>query len=106
MWLFHSVRESDLHPDCMRRRLLNFCYNPQASNASNWDPQRCDSDFERDVGEALLRAAFRVISQYEVAGKFIDLVVEDRERRLAVECDGDAWHGPDQYEADMAPSAC
>jgi hypothetical protein len=43
-----------------------------------------------------------VIPQYEVAGKRIDLVVEDRERRLAVECDGDAWHGPDRYEADMA----
>ncbi|MFH1924395.1 MAG: DUF559 domain-containing protein [Planctomycetota bacterium] len=54
------------------------------------------------MGEELLRAGFRVISQYEVAGKRIDLVVEDRERRLAVECDGDAWHGPDQYEADTA----
>ena len=101
VWLFHSIRESDLHPDCMRRRLLNFCYNPQASNASNWDPQCCDSDFERDVGEALLRAGFRVIPQYEFAGKKIDLVVEDRGRQLAVECDGDTWHGPDQYEADM-----
>ena len=101
VWLFHSIRESDLHPDCMRRRLLNFYYNPQASNASNWDPQCCDSDFERDVGEALLRAGFRVIPQYEFAGKKIDLVVEDRGRQLAVECDGDTWHGPDQYEADM-----
>jgi hypothetical protein len=43
-----------------------------------------------------------VVPQYEVAGKRIDLVVEDRERRLAVECDGDKWHGPDQYEADDA----
>jgi very-short-patch-repair endonuclease len=101
-WLFHSIRESDLNRDCMRRRLLHFCYNPRASNASNWDRQRCDSDFERDVGEALLRAGFRVIPQYEFAGKKIDLVVEDRGRQLAIECDGDAWHGPDQYEADMA----
>ena len=23
-------------------------------------------------------------------------------RRLAIECDGDAWHGPDAYEADLA----
>jgi hypothetical protein len=103
MWLFHSVRESDLdNPTCMRRQLLHFCYNPNASNTSSWDPERCDSDFERDVGEALLRAGFRVIPQYEFAGKRIDLVVEDRERRLAVECDGDPWHGPDEYEADMA----
>ena len=99
-WLFHSIRESDLHPDCMRRRLLNFYYNPDANNA-NHIGQDTSSGFERDVGEGLLRAGFRVISQYEVAGKRIDLVVEDRERRLAVECDGDTWHGPDQYEADM-----
>ncbi|MHB1035359.1 MAG: AAA domain-containing protein [Pirellulales bacterium] len=101
VWLFHSIRESDLHPDCMRRRLLHFCYNPDA-NTANHDGQSYESGFERDVGEELLRAGFRVTSQYEVAGKRIDLVVEDRDRRLAVECDGDAWHGPDRYEDDMA----
>src|SRR6185295_494153 len=31
-----------------------------------------------------------------------DLVVQDGERRIAVECDGDAWHGPDEYEADSS----
>ena len=40
--------------------------------------------------------------QYEVAGYRIDLVVEGLETRLAVECDGDAWHGPERYEQDMA----
>jgi very-short-patch-repair endonuclease len=34
-------------------------------------------------------------------GRFrIDLVVEGRGGRLAVELDGDAYHGPDQWEAD------
>ena len=42
-----------------------------------------------------------MIPQYEVAGKRIDLVVEGGQARLAVECDGDSWHGADQYEADM-----
>jgi very-short-patch-repair endonuclease len=32
----------------------------------------------------------------------IDLVVEGMQGRLAVECDGDQWHGPDRYEQDMA----
>ena len=102
MWLFHSIRESDLPPSCMRHRLLHFCYNPNVPNPSQWDSERCESAFEREVGEALLQAGFRVIPQYKVAGRRIDLVVEDRERRLAVECDGDEWHGPDQYEVDMA----
>lgn len=101
VWLFHSVREGDLHPKCMRRRLLHFCHNPDA-NASNHGGDHYESQFERDIGEALSAAGFRVISQYRVADYRIDLVVEDRERRIAIECDGDNWHGPEQYEADMA----
>ena len=40
--------------------------------------------------------------QFEIAGYRIDLVVEGMEGRLAVECDGDAWHGAERYEDDMA----
>ena len=101
-WLFHSIRESDLHPDCMRRRLLSFYYNPNANTLNLNGRGRNISNFQREVGEALSRAGFRLLSEYEVAGRFIDWVVEDRERRLAIECDGDTWHGPDRYEADMA----
>jgi hypothetical protein len=43
-----------------------------------------------------------VLPQYEVAGYRIDLVVEGLKGQLAVECDGDEWHGPDRYESDMA----
>ena len=43
-----------------------------------------------------------MIPQFEVAGYRIDLVVEGMQGRLAVECDGDAWHGPERYEQDMA----
>jgi very-short-patch-repair endonuclease len=99
LWLFHSVREAELHANCMRRRLLQFCYKPG-------DPLtdlagKHDSDIERDIASALLGEGFRVIPQYPVAGYWIDLVVEDNIRRLAIECDGDWWHGPDRYDHDM-----
>ncbi len=42
-----------------------------------------------------------MLSQYRVAGYRIDLVVEDNIQRLAIECDGDAWHGTEQYDKDM-----
>ena len=42
-----------------------------------------------------------MIPQYEVADKRIDLVIEGAQSRLAVEVDGDHWHGPEQYDADM-----
>jgi very-short-patch-repair endonuclease len=101
VWLFHSIRESELHPDCMRRRLVNYYYNPSAAPLGLDGHGRAISKFQQDVGEALRQAGFRLISEFEVAGRFIDWVVEDKERRLAIECDGDVWHGPDRYEADM-----
>lgn len=44
---------------------------------------------------------YTVIPQFEVAGKFIDIVIEGGQSRLAVECYGDHWHGAAQYEQDM-----
>jgi very-short-patch-repair endonuclease len=103
VWLFHSIRQSDLNPKCMRRHLLDFCYNPaERTDAAGPDRFAKANGFEREVGESLEAAGFRVICQYEVSGKRIDLLVEDAERQVAVECDGDHWHGPDEYENDMA----
>jgi DNA-binding CsgD family transcriptional regulator len=43
-----------------------------------------------------------VIPQFEIAGYFIDLLVDGMKGRLAVECDGDEVHGADRFDADMA----
>lgn len=64
-------------------------------------PAPFESWFEVDVALELLRKDFTVLAQHEVSGKRIDLVVEGGQARLAVECDGDNWHGADRYEADM-----
>ncbi|WP_328709918.1 Lsr2 dimerization domain-containing protein [Microbispora hainanensis] len=43
-----------------------------------------------------------MVPQYEVNGRRIDLVVSGAQGRLAVECDGDHWHGaPEQLENDL-----
>jgi very-short-patch-repair endonuclease len=122
VWLFHSVQQSDLRPDCLRRRLLRFLQSPW-QEGRGWEgeelerlereavrkprrpgdqPGPYESWFEVDVALELLRRRYRVRPQYEVAGYRIDLVVEGVESRLAVECDGDAWHGPERYDQDMA----
>jgi very-short-patch-repair endonuclease len=64
-------------------------------------PSPFESWFEVDVALELLRRDFTVVAQYEFAGKRIDIVVEGGRARLAVECDGDQWHGVERYEADM-----
>lgn len=119
MIFFHSVTCDDLSTSCLRRRLLDFFENTKPQQIAGIDrdelerraaqdnrgivkpPPPFDSWFELDVALELLRRGFTVLAQYEVAGKRIDLVVEGGRVRLAVECDGDHWHGADHYEADM-----
>jgi hypothetical protein len=42
-----------------------------------------------------------VVPQFKFADKRIDLVVQGQKAQLALECDGDFWHGKDEFVADM-----
>jgi transcription elongation GreA/GreB family factor len=119
MWLFHSATCNDLGSSCLRRRLLEFFegtripeiaginvneLNRQAVQANRSivkPPEPFESWFEVDVALEIASKGYRVIPQFEIAGKYIDLVIEGGQGRLAVECDGDEWHGAERYEQDM-----
>ena len=122
VWLFHSVRLHDLNRGDLRWRLLHFFDSKGSAILDGLyeeldrlereatrrprqlgeQPDPYESWFEVDVALELLRRKYRVRPQVEVAGYRIDLVVEGQTNRLAVECDGEAWHGPDKFEHDMA----
>jgi len=120
MWLFHSVTNNYLSEQCYRRKLLNHFYGQvkqtisgvevdtlrqtayTANRMQERQPSPFDSWFEVDVALAIAGRDYRVIPQFEFAGKFIDLVIQGNKPQLAIECDGDKWHGRDAYEADMA----
>lgn len=106
MWLFHSVQLNDLSPACMRHALLRYMYDPWRPRSAD-DEKEFESGFERDVCTAIEARGYRVAAQVPAGdqrrSRFrIDLVVEGRSSKLAVECDGDRWHGPEQFESDMA----
>ena len=119
MILFHSVDADELSSRCLRRRLLEFFQgseNPRVAGMSLDDLERSafqgkrsedpppspfDSWFEVDVALELMRKGFVIIPQFKVSGHRIDLVVTGRSTQLAVECDGDKWHGADSYDRDM-----
>ena len=65
-------------------------------------PKPFDSWFEVDVFLRIADRGYRVIPQFEAAGYYIDLVVEGLRGRMAVECDGDKFHGPEKFADDMA----
>jgi very-short-patch-repair endonuclease len=106
LWLFHSASLDVLSPACMRHRLLGYMLNPGRQPTEDGD-HRFDSQFERDVFEQITDKGFHVRTQVCVGDPTnhryrIDLVIEGMQGRLAVECDGDEWHGPERYEQDMA----
>lgn len=101
--LYHSVDLDDLNPEDMRARLLGYYLNPhRIADAIDDLEGLCESPFERDVLRAILRQGYSVRPQVQVGHYRIDLVVEGVRSRLAVECDGDRWHGIDRWEQDLA----
>ncbi|MGW0520764.1 AAA domain-containing protein [Crossiella sp. NPDC003009] len=114
MWVFHSLRLSDLgNAEDMRFQLLDYCY-AVSGRVEGVDGARhtvvpedrrvepFDSLFEQRVFNRLVDRGYSVIAQFPAEGYRLDLVVVGGKTRLAVECDGDAWHGPDAYERDLA----
>ena len=102
MWVVHSIEADDFPAGDPRAALIRHCQDPVALDVSFGNlEQRCDSVFEKDVLRAILAKGFRrVRTQHKVGNYRIDIVVEGVESRLAVECDGDAWHGPDRWDDD------
>ena len=120
----HSATLSELSPDCLQYKLLEHCQDPKveqplidgssieqiriasrSERVQGRHPSPFDSWFEVDVFLQIVDRGYQVIPQYEVnpfdRAYRIDLVVVGVHGRLAVECDGDHWHGPDQFAYDM-----
>jgi REase_MTES_1575/AAA domain len=121
LWLFHSATLEDLHPAGVAHKLLHYCLQPRVEPApvrglavDAWRrriaerapgdrvPHPFESWLELDVFLALADRGYRVIPQHEVAGYHVDLMIEGRSGRLAVECNGDQWGGPHAFELELA----
>jgi very-short-patch-repair endonuclease/transcription elongation GreA/GreB family factor len=110
LWLFHSVHPGDLSSKDLRRRYLQYLLKPSkdqdALDIGEVSPTdrhpSFDSLFEQRVYLAIRSRGYRVRPQLKAGRYRIDLVVEGGTQRLAVECDGDAFHGT---EAEMDDAA-
>ena len=103
MYLYRSIQESDLknESDLRLKILRHFVFPmPQMEQVDN-PTDLCDSDFERDVYERLVKKGYNVIPQVKVGAFSIDLVVEgENDQRLAIELDGDKYHPPEKWMDD------
>jgi very-short-patch-repair endonuclease len=102
LYLFRSFKRDDLRSTDLRAKLLDHFASPLKRDIAKKGRDRCESDFERSVYDRLNLAGYRVLTQVPAGSYRIDLVVEGTAgRRLAVECDGDQYHGPDVWMEDV-----
>jgi very-short-patch-repair endonuclease len=107
LWVVHSLDPGqDLQPSDLRKRLIDHALDPSRITDVTIEAQeRAESPFEREVIEILVGRGYRVRPQYPAGAYRIDLVVEDGPRRLAVECDGERAHPPEQLAEDLRRQA-
>jgi len=104
MYLVRSVMASDISDRDLRMTLLSHFDKPLAMNGGETERliDLCESGFEQQVYTELSSRGYRVIPQVKSGAYRIDMVVEGAsDIRLAIECDGDEYHGPDRWQHDM-----
>lgn len=105
MILVRSVEPDHLaESDRLRRSLIEHFARPFGEQPPRVADARdlCESDLERDIYDWLNASGYRAMPQVRVGAYRIDLVVEGPDdTRLAIECDGDKYQGPEQWMEDM-----
>lgn len=103
--LVRSVATSHLKPEDLKAKLIEHFRTPMEAVSiirPNEVLDLCDSEFERDFGMCLMELGYRIKPQVPVGGYRIDFVIEGADdRRLAIELDGDKYHGPDKWAYDI-----
>jgi very-short-patch-repair endonuclease len=111
MWLFHSMTADQLSSKDLRHSLLTYMQSPPPPYTHARQPANVSADqlctpfqslFEQRVFLRIKERGYDVVPQWEVNGKYIDLVVTGDHGRLAVECDGSPYHSTRQQIHDDA----
>jgi very-short-patch-repair endonuclease len=104
MWVVHSVEPDRFPRDDLRAELIKHCTHPMRLGRDLGAlEEKCESDFERQIVRRILKRGFTQVKVQHPVGRFrLDIVVEGPDARLAVEADGDRWHGEDVWHQDRA----
>lgn len=95
VWIVHSFahHEGELKDGDVRKRLFEFAYAPKEWYESTLAVNpNAESVFEEAVYSDLVARGYVLTPQFKVGHYRIDLVAEDANGRVAIECDGDAFH--------------
>ncbi|WP_460802700.1 Lsr2 family DNA-binding protein [Microbacterium sp. GXF6406] len=102
LWVFHSMDPAALNHEDQRRAMIEYAQGNHRGAEADDLYALTESKFERDVLKQLLERGYEVKPQHRVGSYRIDFVVNvARGERLAIECDGDSFHGPDKWDDDV-----
>lgn len=103
LWVIHSLdSENDLKNGDIRKELLDYCNNYKSRQIEfEKNVVNAESEFEKRVMKYLIERGYNITPQWEVGAYRIDMVVSCGNNRIALECDGEKWHGDDKLEEDM-----
>ncbi|WP_099191960.1 AAA domain-containing protein [Tepidibacter mesophilus] len=103
LWLIHSVdSENDLKLKDIRKELIDYCKNYKSRQVEfEKNVIKAESEFEKRVMKYLIERGYKIVPQWEVGSFRIDMVAIYKDSKVAIECDGEQWHGEDKLEEDM-----
>lgn len=109
LWIVSTLdKERELKANDVRKLLMTYAQNPDGGLEDKSDflaiaEQRAESPFEAEVAAALLESGYKIYQQYHVGCYRIDIVVGYKNHKMAVECDGAAYHSSyEQVRYDLA----
>jgi very-short-patch-repair endonuclease len=103
IWLVHSIdSDNDLKPGDIRKELLEYFKNLNSREILyNSLSKKAESEFEKDVMKSLISMGYSIVPQWQVGSYRIDMVALYNDKKVAIECDGERWHGEEKLEEDM-----
>ena len=104
LWVVNSIdEENSLQAGDLRKDLLSYAKNPQNYKQTIIKiEEESESPFEAAVAKALVSRGFHITQQWAVGAYRIDMVAMYKNRKIAIECDGERYHsGADKILEDM-----
>jgi very-short-patch-repair endonuclease len=100
------VRPAELNPDDARALLLQYALRPAVADDTAAPERALETDFQRAVWQRLVEAGLKPVPQFRIGAFRIDFVVNAPDgRRLAVECDGERFHGAETFAQELRRQA-
>lgn len=108
LWVVYSLDPSnDLKPGDLRKILIDYALDPKAKEYANKIIEsNSESPFESSVAKSLSDRGYHLVQQWKVGSYRLDMVAVYKEKKVAIECDGERWHsGEAKIRDDMERQA-